>query len=97
MSNRIVLFSDEDMKLSYEVIQENLFIHVEYDNFSKSILNKTRKLWKEFLLRAFFDGWEEIFTYTKDPRIVKMIGGAEELYDSKLQRLGLRMFKWDLR
>lgn len=94
--SRIVYAKDEDIDLSYEVINDCLFVHVVFERFNKAILSKTRIAWERMLIDAYFDGWEQVFTYTKDPRIINLIGGATEMFDDKLNEINMRMFKWDL-
>ena len=98
MSKKAVYAQDDSLKLWVEVINECLFVHVQLYQFDKGVLERLKVAWKHLQTAAYFDGWEEIFTYTKDPRIVNIIGGAEELdVPDKLTNAGFRMFKWELK
>lgn len=90
-------YDDSNIHIGYEEINGYLFVHVTFTTFSKEILTKLKKVWWEFQARAYFDGYEEIFTYTQDDRIIKLVGGATEINDKELDRINYRMFKWELK
>lgn len=95
--SKIIYAEDKDLQLWVELIDECLFVHVNLRRFGKDVLDKLKVAWDHLRVASYFDGWEAIYTYTKDPRIVNIIGGAEELADPKLKKVGVRMFKWDLK
>lgn len=96
--SRTTFYRTKDYTLSFENINGYLFVHIGVRNFSKAILTSMKKAWWEFSRYAYFEGYEEIFAYTCDPRIAKMVGGAVEIGqdDPDLVNTGLRMFKWEL-
>lgn len=89
---RRTYYVDDDIKVYLENIDENVFIHVGIFNMSKAVLRKIREKWGEVVLKMYGLGYEELFAYTKDRRIVDMIGGAEKIADKE----GYEVFKWDL-
>lgn len=89
---------DKDMQVWLEEIDGSLFVHVHLYNFSKEVLTRMRLVWDHLSTAAYFDGREEIFTYTKDARVPSLIGGAVELAVPKeLSGRGFRMYKWELK
>lgn len=90
--DRITYYQDEDIKVFLEEIDEQVFVHVAIYNFSKSVLDKVREKWGEIVQKMYVNGYEELFTYTKDNRIVKMIGYPEKVG----QHEDYEVWKWEL-
>lgn len=90
---RKTYYEDEDIKVYLENINDCVFIHVGIHNMSKSVLRKIKEKWGEVVLKMYALGYEELFAYTKDSRIINMIGGSEKLDQAK----GYEVYKWDLR
>lgn len=78
--------------LSYEEIEGCLFVHVEIRKFNKSTLKKIKEDWSELLIELYFQGYEEVFTYTQDMRIVDLVGGGEVVGEKGIWKI----VKWDL-
>jgi len=85
-------YEDDDIRVWMEEINGLLFVHVGIFNMSKAVLKKIREKWGEVVISLYFDGYEELFTYTKDSRIVKMIGDPHKVG----QHEGYEVWKWDL-
>lgn len=85
-------FSNEDYTMSYEKINHELFIHVTIESFSKDVLEDIKQKWNDFKLKAYSLGYENIFSYTKDMRIVELVGGAEVIGDWE----GKKVVRWVL-
>ena len=99
MYKRYKYFDDGNIHVDLEEIDGCLFAHIAFTKFSKSILSKAKQIWWELRCRAYFDGYEEIFSYTKDARMADMIGGGYTEVGEDSQELinsGYRMFKWEL-
>ena len=98
MSKREVFIADPSFTLKWEKLEGQLFVHIEVVEASASIISRIKEAWMSFMAQAYFEGYEDIFTYTRDPRIVNIVGGAIELKDDRLNDApGWRMYKWDLR
>jgi hypothetical protein len=98
MSKRKVFYDDDDFTIKWEKLNEQLFVHVELRSVTKPIMGKIVEVWTAFQAQAYFEGYEDIYTYTQDPRIVKLVGGAIELKNEKLEATpDWRMFKWELK
>lgn len=96
--SKAIYAEDKDLQLWVEVLNECLFVHVNLRRFDKKVLEKLRVAWEHLQTAAYFDGWEAIYTYTKDPRIVNIIGEAVEVeVSSKVKEAGVRLFKWELK
>lgn len=89
---RETYYQDNDIKVYLEEIDNNVFIHVGIYNMSKSILRKIKEKWGEIVLKMYYLGYEEVFAYTKDNRIINLIGGAEKIGKEK----DYEVYKWDL-
>jgi hypothetical protein len=90
---RITYYQDDDIKVYLEEVGEQVFIHVAIYSFSKSVLKKIKAKWGEVIQKMYINGYEEAFTYTKDSRIVKMIGYPEMIG----QKDGYEVWKWELK
>lgn len=96
--SRKVFYDSDDFTMKWEKLNEQLFVHIEIDRASQPIVEKIKEVWVSFQAQAYFEGYENIYTYTQDPRIVKIVGGAVEVEDDKLKDTpDWRMFKWELK
>jgi len=90
--DRRTYYQNDNFKVYLEEIDEQVFIHVAIYEFSKSILKDIKRVWAEVVVKLFFEGYENLFAYTKDNRIIKLIGGAEKIG----QHDNYEVWKWDL-
>lgn len=94
---RRTFFENDDYKIYLEEIQDNVFIHVAIYNPTPSNIKEIKKKWGDIVVRMYFLGYEDLYTYTKDNRIVKMIGGAILVAENvKFQNEEYEVWKWDL-
>lgn len=85
-------FVDDNFKVYLEEIDGNVFIHVAINKISTSIFKQIKSVWAEIVVKMYFLGYEELFAYTQDNRVVKMIGGADKVGTYK----GYEVWKWEL-
>jgi len=78
-SSSITYKETENYRVWLEELNDQPFIHVTIHNFSKAILKEIKEAWGEIIIQAYFEGYEQLFAYTQDNRIIKMIGGAEKI------------------
>jgi hypothetical protein len=89
---RKTYYEDDNFKVYLEEINDQVFIHVGIYNFSKAIFKEIKAVWARALVDIYFAGYEDVFVYTKDNRIVKLIGGATKIG----QHQEYEVWKWDL-
>lgn len=89
---RRTYYEDNDFRVYLEEINDNVVIHVAIYNFSKAIFTRIKEVWAEVLIKMYFAGYEDLFAYTKDNRIIRMIGGAKMIG----QRQDYEVWKWEL-
>lgn len=92
MIARETYYEDDDIKVYLENMNDNVVIHVAIYNMTKSVLRKIKAKWGEVVQLAYYDGYENLFAYTKDPRIINLIGGAEYVGEGD----GYEVYRWDL-
>lgn len=91
-------FKNKDYHMTYEETidpktkGEVVFVHVVFDNFSKRVLEDLREKWNDFKTKLYLLGYEFVFTYTKDMRIVKLIEGGKVIG----QYENYKVVVWDL-
>lgn len=85
-------FRNDDFHVYLEYFSDQLFVHVGIFNFDKSVLAQIKEVWANVALDAYFDGYEDLFAYTKDNRIIKLIGGAVKVG----QHENYEVWKWEL-
>lgn len=90
--NRRTYEETDDYKVWMEDIGEQLFIHVAIYNVTKEVIGQVKEAWANIMLDAWFDGYEEVFTYTKDSRIINIIGGAHKIGEHE----DYEVWKWEL-
>lgn len=91
--NRRTYYENDDFRIWLEDINDQLFVHVAIYNATPSVVKTIKERWAELMIDCWFDGYEDVFTYTKDNRIIKQIGGAEKIG----QHEDYEVWKWDLR
>lgn len=90
---RRTYYEDDDIKVYLENIDNQVFIHVGIYNMSKSILKKIKEKWGEVIIRIWAAGYDEAYCYTKDNRIINLIGGADKIGDHQ----GYEVYRWALK
>lgn len=89
---RKTYYEDDNFRVYLEEINGEVAIHVAIFTFSKSIFKQIRSVWAEVALKMYFLGYEKLFAYTKDNRIIKMIGGAKMLKEVE----DYEVWEWEL-
>lgn len=89
---RRTYYENEDFRVYLEEIKDQVFIHVAIFNFSKAVFKKIKEVWALALIDIYFAGYENVFAYTKDNRIIKLIGGAKKIG----QHQNYEVWKWEL-
>lgn len=91
-----VIHKDEDCKITLEELDGKLFVHVGLFKFSRPVLEKLLIIWATIKAKCYYLGYEAIYTYTRDPRIVKFFPNGEELGDYEYQGQNYKVFQWVL-
>jgi len=75
--SRTTIYKDQNFKLSLEEEQGEQFVHVEIYKATKTILEHI--LWEFAKLKAklYYEGYENIYTYTKDKRLFRIFGAED--------------------
>lgn len=100
MSNYIkaTFYEDEDIKVTLEEMDGYLMAHLTIYQFSKSVHKKVLSLREEIINRAYFSGYDAIYSYTADERIPRLIGEElEELGDFYFHGKNYKVWKWELK
>lgn len=89
---RTTWFEDDNYKMSYETVNGEVYIHIVIDSFSKAILSDIKEKWLGFKLQLFSLGYENIYSYTKDMRIIKLVDMGELIGEAE----GFKVVRWEL-
>lgn len=90
---RKTYYQDEDFRVYLEYFSDQLFVHVHIHNFNRDVLKRIKEQWSLVMIDAFMEGFENVFAYTKDNRIIKMIGNAIYIETAG----GYEVWKWELK
>ena len=90
--NRRTYKETDDFRIWLEDINDQLVVHVIIYNPSPSVLKQIKESWGELMIDCYFQGYEDVFTYTKDNRIIHYIGNAKMV--GKHQ--DYEVWKWEL-
>jgi hypothetical protein len=90
---RQLIFENDDFQFSLENINNLPFVHLYCKRFDRSVLEEIKLRWGELLISLYFDGYEELFTYTKDMRIPNLVGGGEVVGEHE----GNKVIRWELK
>ena len=89
---RKTYYEDDNFKVILEKLEGQMYIHVGIFQITKAVLKDIKRVWAEAVVEIWLDGYENLFTYTKDNRIVKLIGGAKKVG----QHENIEVWQWDL-
>lgn len=95
MSNHRVLYKDENFNAVLEEKDSILFLHCEVDNFSKSVFKQMQVVLEEIKVACLSHGWEELFSYTPNPKFGKMLGG-EKIDEFEYMNKHYEVLRWEL-
>lgn len=90
--NRKTYKETDDYKIYLEEIGDDVYIHVAIYRSTPSVIKEIIEQWKEVVVRMYFLGYEKLYAYTKDNRIVKLIGHAKKLTEYE----DYEVWVWDL-
>lgn len=85
-------YKDEDFEVMVEKADERIYVHVGIERASKEVVRRIKGVWGSVVMAVYADGYDALYTYTQDSRIVKMIGGAEHIGNTDVYEV----YKWDL-
>jgi len=96
-NERRTYFENDDYRIYLENLSDNVFIHVVIFRGTRAVVKEIKEKWSEIVLKMYFLGYEELFCYTNDNRIVKIIGGAVKVAENvKFQNKEYEVWRWDL-
>lgn len=93
---RKTYYEDDDIRVYLENINDQVFIHVGINKSSKAVFKRIKSKWEEVAIKMFAIGYEDLFSYTTDNRIIKMIGGAKNIGSGMVSGKTYEVWKWDL-
>lgn len=76
---RKTYYEDDDIKIYLENIDDQVWVHVGIYNMSKPVLKKIKGHWGDIAIKTYLAGYDYLHAYTKDNRIIKLIGGADKI------------------
>lgn len=95
MSKVIEIYSDENFDVKVEEQEGIMFLHCDVENFNKSVLKQMKAVMEEIKVAAFCHGWDEIFSYTPNPKFAKMLGG-ESIDSFRTNNQDYEVMRWAL-
>lgn len=96
MYNVETVYKDEDFKLSTEEVDGELFVHLRLQSASRSIIERVLQEFAKVKAKAYWDGREAVYTYTKDSRMLRIIPFAEYVGDVMFNGDVYKVGKWEL-
>lgn len=96
MYKKAVYHEDDNFTLTVELVDDIPFIHLALYKASKSILDSVSRKWAEVKALAYFDGYEAIYTYTKDERMFKLFNPTKILGDYEYNGEKYKVAEWVL-
>ena len=90
-------YEDDRFKIYLEEVDGYLMVHLAAYEFSKSILQEIKGFWETIRESAYNAGYNEIYTYSKEPRMFHFFPGAEKLGDVEKDGVTYGVWKWALK
>lgn len=92
-----VFYQDDDITVTLEEADGNLMAHLYASKVSIPIAKRILELWNVICERAYWQGYEEIYTYSNEPRMFKLVKGGEEVGEFNKNGVNYKVWKWDLK
>lgn len=92
-----VYYEDDDFALTVELFSDVPFIHLNLKRASKQALETVLKKWAEVKALAYFDGYESIYTYTKDKRMFKWFSPTRIIGPMNYRGVEYEVAEWELK
>jgi len=84
--------------MELEYLDGCLFIHCDVESFSASSLKTMKLVWGWIKESAFMQGYDHIYTYTKNLKFALMVDGSGKVIDEfNLDDEDYEVIKWDLK
>lgn len=98
MSNYIkqVFYENDDFTITLEEVEGNLMVHVSFDDFNRDILNAVLNLWTIIKDRAYWQGYEQIYTYTREPRMFSLFKDGHKKGEFEKDGFTYEVWEWEL-
>lgn len=90
-------YSDDDLTVTLEEADGNLMAHVVLYSASKASINRVLQVWQEIKERAYWQGYEEIYTYSNEPRMFDIVKGGEQVGEFEKDGIKYKVWKWELK
>lgn len=94
---KYIFYSDEKLLVTLEKLDGYVLAHVSIFSPDKKTIKRLLEIWVEILARAYWQGYEEIYTYTKDERMLKIVKGGEIIGEYERNGEIFKVVKWDLK
>lgn len=89
-------YEDENCKISLEDVEGNVFVHVAFHKFSRSVLDKALRVWAEIKAKCYWLGYEHVYTYTFDKRMKNFFPGSKQAGEFVYEHKDYEVLQWDL-
>lgn len=94
---RWTYFENDDFTLSLEEANGELYVHLALDHVSKTSINEVRRVWEEIKYECFWLGYENIYSYTSDMRVVKLFEGWSPIGKVNYNETEYEIVRWELK
>lgn len=91
-----VLCETDSFVAKGEVYNNLLFLHCEVKKNTKSALKEILSGLEILKEEAYLAGWDEMYTYTQNPRWVRLLGGIY-LTEIVIDEKRYEVYKWELK
>lgn len=93
---KLKFYEDDDMLITLEEMDGELMVHLAMYKCSRPIIRKALELWSEILRRAYWQGYEHIYTYTMEPRMFKFFVNGKKFGEFEKDGKTYEVWGWEL-
>lgn len=86
----------EDYSVRLEWVEGYVFAHVTLDRCSRKIIRELEEIWMEILARFYFEGFEYIYSYSQDDRMLRIFKGGKVLEEIDYHGDKYKIVEFDL-
>lgn len=93
VSEKKTWYEDENYEVTYMVCNNELYGHLQIFNLTKSVYKDIPKKVHAFLANAKKSGWEAVYSYTDDDRVIRLLDGKGRIIG---EAEGHKVVQWEL-
>lgn len=91
------IYEDEDFSVKVECVDCIPFVHIDVENYNKSIRKRILLQFEELRKALFAHGWDRAYSYTRNKKFRKIVPNGEVINTFNYDGETYEVVKWELK